>query len=167
MFVKTVSKMLQFHFLKENDSWNIPFSSLLWHLSCVMDALYMSLYRFARTVTWRNSRTVSQTTTRWLKRSRKRSVKSLILLFHDDVILLVVWRRPVLECLCWHFFGFSFFSNQSQPVSWALLSLAHWAHLSSTATTCRWSTRLQLWVPATIDFFPFVNVITAVLSNCH
>lgn len=43
---------------------------------------------------------------------------------------------------------FSLVSSRSQPVSWALLSLAPWAHPSSTATTCRWSTRLRWWVLA-------------------
>lgn len=179
ILVKTVSKMTQFHFLKANDSWNIPFSPLLWHPSCVMDALYMPLYRCVETVTWRNSRRVSWSTTRWLKRSRKKSVRILIFVFYslfeqpgalqrssDDAIPLTVWRRPEMclnVCVCVFFF---LISSQSQPASWVPLSSAHWAHLSSTATTCRWSTHPQRWVPATI-VFSFINVITAVLSNCH
>lgn len=46
--------------------------------------------------------------------------------------------------------------SQSQPVSWALLSLAPWAHLLSMATTCRWSTRLQWWVLAVVHSLPLI-----------
>lgn len=159
-----VSKMTRFHFLMEYFS-----SLLLWHQLRVWNSLFMLLYRGSESVTWPKSGKVAWKTTRWVTRRRKgRLVRLSILLscvsFDLPRTLLCSTDNSHQLCVeqisrlclggCVYDLFFCLVSSQSQPVSWAPLSLVPWAHLSSTATTCQWSTHLQWWVLAGVHSLP-------------